>query len=189
MTAPRRHLGDEALPGGTPDWADFDGDLREAREDRGAELRSDGDLDAECLRIDSHGDLDRDATLPDDRFPNAPAFRHRRRAHMFSAAGAGLAVALALAIHAATDGPAYRSAPARPAPFARLSRTVKPHRPARRMKFPAHADARHRRVSSTGRVPHARLTVHATPVVHTVVASSRGAFGPAGSTAEFGFER
>lgn len=200
-------------PGGTPDWADFDADLLDKPGLAGGRASRYEALDAPALaggrasrqapptpaarsateRVDlgseSEGDLDLGATFAGDSFSRPLGVAHTRRAHGLSAAGAGLAVVLALAIHAATEGVSDRRAPAGAATFAHLARTPKSHHPSRTARFTARAGGPRRRATSTAQPAAARTSGHAASTARVVIASSPRVSHAAGPAAEFGFER
>lgn len=208
MSAPRRPSQGEAWPGAN-DWRDFDDDLlgptptgpaaRTVAETRtsldpGPESRGDLDLDTDPESdvdrdAESSSDLDRDATFGGDGLPRSPVFGHRRRTHALSAAGAGLAVALALAIHAATEGLSDRRAPVGAGTFAHVAQTVTTHGRAPRTRRLERTSTRRGRASRSARLPGVRFAVPAAPVAHPVLAASPRRTAATRRAAEFGFEQ
>jgi hypothetical protein len=216
MSRPRRPLQDQALRG-TYGWPDFDGDLldptrlgpgtgaRARAEKAGSisldpESSSDPDMGLESdldLGAASAGDLDTES--PDDfdvgaTFSRAGLLRpsglgNRRRTHALSAAGAGLAVAFALAIHAATERPPFRSGPVGAGTFAHVAPIVRTQHHARRTHLPDSTGVGRREGSASARVAAARLTAHAAPAAHAVLAPPPRTTGAPSPAAEFGFER
>jgi hypothetical protein len=190
---------DEAWPVGTPDWADFDADLLDtAARGRGHAPRRLPSTGADPLATmgsgfdlgsESEGDLDLGATFAGNSFSRPLGVAPSRRAHAFSAAGAGLAVVLALAIHAATDGASTRRAPAGAGTLAHVSRPSEPHHTSRVMVVPPRAGAPRRRATSAARSAASPASERAAPETRAAIASPPSVTHSVPPAAEFGFER
>lgn len=205
MSVPRHPRQNDSLPG-AHDWPDLGDHRLDPTLERGqahrplAERRSSPDLGGEHhgnlgfgevpegdldLDAGSHGDFDLGATLSRAGLLRPSAFGHRRRAHVLSAAGAGLAVALALAIHAATEPPSYHPAPVGAGTFGHVARYAHTGR----TRLPGRSGARRARAATPARVPGVHLTIHSAPVAHAVLTPSPKTRGAERPVAEFGFER
>lgn len=164
----------EGLSDAAEAWLDFDGRLADPAPHGPPPVTVGGDLDLGEPSLG--GDI-----------PRSPAFLGRRRAHAASAAGAGLAVALALVVHSLAAGPANRRAaagalaPGQVArPFERRS-SVSVRRPRRVAgSVRPQISSRRRAFASQRPMEALRSNVAATPISPGVAPA------PA---AEFGFEQ
>lgn len=169
MSAPERSLADDPLAQGA-DWRGLDADSHGDGVDR--------------LFAPGLGDLDLDR--PSGAVSPRAAAR-RRRAHALSAMGAGLAVALALLLHALVQQPA--SEEARPGSVTLSEpRRVEPRRHAPRGRFSPLARGDRRPSTRPSRLSAvARPAPTAPPHSETVAAPVLPASTP--PSAEFGFEQ